>query len=72
MKCSNTKNNSNNNKGMKETLGGADLSLASMAVMVSRVCIYPEQHMKNLNEHFGQPDILLIKENIYLVSAPGL
>ena len=42
MKCSNTKNNSNNNKGMKETLGGADLSLASMAVMVSRVCIYPE------------------------------
>ena len=57
---------------MKETLGGVDLSMASMVVMVSWVCVYPEKHMKNLNEHFGQPDMFLIKENIYLVSVPGL
>ena len=57
---------------MEETLGGADLSMASMAVMAPWVCIYPEQCMKNLNEHFGQSDIFLIKENIYLVSVPGL
>ena len=55
---------------MEKTLGGADLSMVSMAVKVPWVCIYPEQCMKNLNEHFGQPDIFFNKRKYIFGLCP--